>query len=369
MKITAWSPKPSHSVASGIHAMPASATENRSSGEKNAEAHRLAPRAMPNGIAVTTASTLPIATRRRLAPTCWARSPLVHMSTNARATSVICGKIRISTPVAPTTTAQITPSAMNGTTNQKAAASRRDSCLPRRPRDRDAITVRSRPGSVRRACVLRLGALEDVIGTDLRGVRDLREVAEQVGLLLHDAQDVLRREVLVDVERVVDGSLVGQELHERVEGQVVAGREARVELFDVVLHGLLGHLELGPGYPADDRLGGLVGILPHPLVGGGPCAEERVDNVVIGHGSQITAASRPPVSSATPMSGGAVLMISMSPAATPASCRTPSRYRWLIEPIDTPTRLPARVDRSSASIPEPSVATIAIVSSMPSWLE
>src|ERR1700754_1248079 len=133
------------------------------------------------------------------------------MSTSARSTSVTCGKIRIGTPVAATTTAHTTSSPANGARNQ--SADRNHDSRPRAARGTRAarnlgavpvpFTVplsgplsvplsgpalawrRSSGGARGHGGVAAVGE----VGADAGGVRDLREVGEQFRPLGHHRGD------------------------------------------------------------------------------------------------------------------------------------------------------------------------------------
>jgi hypothetical protein len=86
--------------------------------------------AMPSGTASTMASTVPTATRKRLAPTCPTSDPSATAATNARHTAATPGNTRGSTSNSVTARCQMTTRAKSGTEKVNAARRRRCACMP-----------------------------------------------------------------------------------------------------------------------------------------------------------------------------------------------------------------------------------------------
>jgi hypothetical protein len=107
-------------VAIGIQAMPASTEKKRSSGVKKIDTTLLRPIATPSGMLTRSASTVPTATRPRLAATWRTSVPSSRLAQPARATDSTVGKIRGLTPKAFTTTSQSTTRPSSGRTNRRA---------------------------------------------------------------------------------------------------------------------------------------------------------------------------------------------------------------------------------------------------------
>src|SRR6266540_7275302 len=111
-------------------------------------------------------------------------------------------------------------------------------------------------------------------GTDgnLRG--NWRKIREQLGMLLHNLDDVFRLDVPVDVEGGFEKSEPVEPIFRAPQSPIIVGREAPVVLLDIELHGGFGHFRLEPGNPARRHLRGLLGIGAHPFVGLGDRGEE-----------------------------------------------------------------------------------------------
>jgi MoxR-like ATPase len=66
-------------------------------------------------------------------------------------------------------------------------------------------------------------AVEDIVRGDLRFLWDLRQILEQLRVLLHHAENGAGFEMIVDVVGAVDDVHFGEHTHHRVESQVVTG--------------------------------------------------------------------------------------------------------------------------------------------------
>src|SRR6478735_3779742 len=224
-------------------------------------------------------------------------------SVSAKATGS-CSTPRRMTPAQLTTTSSSPSPATSATTAAPSRTSRRRTSMPGVPRAAStsasvapvattaspaAAKARAMPAPMplvapvtrtRRAAASMSGR-EDVAGLQGDVGRDRRQVGEQLGLGPHHVEDVLRLDVLVDVERRLDDAQPAQAVLRRPERAVVVRRETPVVLLDVELHRRLGDFGLAARDPARRHLRRLLRVGPHPLVGLGDGGKKPLDRVAV----------------------------------------------------------------------------------------
>src|SRR3990170_6586916 len=196
MNVIAPKPYPNHSVARGIHAMPARTEKNRRTGVKNPETARLVLIATPSGMLVSIASDPPTNTRRTLCQTWLPSTPESTCWTKAPATSAGDGKTRTGTSNSHTAPAHASTSVTKGATNQAAA--------PRAPPTRWAV----RPGRDSASASITASPTAPRLSRRREGEpwpghrvpRDRRQIREQVGVLPDHVVHGTRHEDLIHVE-------------------------------------------------------------------------------------------------------------------------------------------------------------------------